>query len=138
MPQNASQLAHAGQHFSQPRPLRVKAPRFCALSRSHAPQSGPKYPLLSSHASAAPAMTQHSSLKHVCISVLPSTAGLSLTEYHASAWSASVPPVQSTPRAGHGVHGASASSGTLRYVMAVHSCDPAGGGVGGWVEGKGR
>ena len=130
MPQNASQLAHGGQHASQPRPLRVKAPRFCALSRSHAPQSGPKYPLLSSHASAAPAMTQHSSLKQVCISVLPSTVGLSRTEYHASVWRASVPPVQSTPCGGHGVHGASALSGTLRYVMAVHSCNPAGGGVG--------
>ena len=103
IPINASQFNQLSKHFSQPLPERVKGPRPCSLSRSHPPQSGPKYPFATLHSTRVFSMFRRhaSSLKQVYMFVDSMMVLVVLSGYHAEASSTSKPPAHCTPRVGH-------------------------------------
>ena len=103
IPTNASQFNDESKHFLQARPERVKEPWPCSLSRSHDPQSGPKYPFATSQVRTLfDSSNRHDSpLKQVYVFVdAPSVVAL-LKSYHVDSSSLRRPPAHCAPRVGH-------------------------------------
>ena len=102
IPIKASQFTASDSHCLQPRPERVKKPRPCSLSRSHPPQSGPKYPFEMSQVRILDDSYKHdSSLKQVYVFVDSSRGLVELKSYHVSSSRVSIPPAHCAPRFGH-------------------------------------
>ena len=103
IPINASQFNQLSKHFAQPRPERVKDPWPCSLSRSHPPQSGPKYPFETSQVRTLfeESYKHDSSLKQVYMFVDSMIVFVVLRGYHAESSSLRMPPAHCTPRDGH-------------------------------------
>ena len=105
IPIKASQFTASDSHCLQPRPERVKKPRPCSLSRSHPPQSGPKYPFEMSQVRILDDSYKHdSSLKQVYVFVDSSRGLVELKSYHVVSSSLRMPPEHCAPRDGQLMH----------------------------------